>query len=310
MSRSRRLDRAGSRSSRDTVPSIREDPPKPKDAFKIRRVRFNRDEVCILLQDWNGPCPMLAVLNFLSLTRQGIVHKRLSRRAANGGICTAQDLQDILRDHVQSLVEVLMEVESPDEERLKNLTETVDFLPSIMSGMNVDPGFDRVSNFADSVELRAFQALQVPLLHALVCGPDDSAHNLLLGKTYNQAMDVVVTNSEDGLRIQEWIDRWPLQSTPSGLLALRREIPEGGSAVLFHNCHFSLVHKRRGRLYTLVTDEGIVGAESFIVWSSLSDCWGDLVFLDAEFRTQADRQTIAHKRREEGCEPCEVCAVQ
>ncbi len=55
-------------------------------------------------------------------------------------------------------------------------------------------------------------------------------------------------------------------------------------SILFQNNHFSTLYKLGGRLYSLVTDSGLVGAAPEIVWALLQDTTGDVRYCDEQFR--------------------------
>merc|ERR1712130_648494 len=58
---------------------------------------------------------------------------------------------------------------------------------------------------------------------------------------------------------------------------------ENEIAIFFRNNHFSAVYKRNGKIWELVTDEGIVDADPRITWQSLSQLTGDEQFVSNQF---------------------------
>ena len=92
------------------------------------------------------------------------------------------------------------------------------------------------------------------------------------------------SSSEERARalvLQAWLNRAGASHTFAGLAAIYAALEEKEVAVLFHNAHFSVVHKRGGRLLTLVTDVGY--ATSNAVWATLDGVDGDAIFLNGAF---------------------------
>ena len=79
------------------------------------------------------------------------------------------------------------------------------------------------------------------------------------------------THSElvnDGQILESFLETSSTQLTYHGIAELHRIVEEGRDAVLFRNNHFSVVHKKSGRVFVLVTDEGYT-FQSNIVWEEL-----------------------------------------
>ena len=79
------------------------------------------------------------------------------------------------------------------------------------------------------------------------------------------------THSEllsDAKVLEDFLDTSSSQLTYYGISELHRVVKEGCDAVLFRNNHFSVVHKNKGRMFVLVTDEGYT-FQSSIVWEEL-----------------------------------------
>jgi hypothetical protein len=102
----------------------------------------------------------------------------------------------------------------------------------------------------------------------------------------------------DLARVARFLDDARGQITVYGLAEMHQLIHEGELCVFFHNNHFSTVLKRDGKLYTLVTDVGILRAEPRIVWQRLNDVDGDNIFLTADFRLPASDPPLIDRRDE------------
>ena len=73
------------------------------------------------------------------------------------------------------------------------------------------------------------------------------------------------------------------------------QVQEGELAAFFRANHFSVLHKRGGRLFVLVTDEGFLsldteGGHQGPVWEQLDEPTGDVGYVDGHFRPLFERQ--------------------
>lgn len=86
----------------------------------------------------------------------------------------------------------------------------------------------------------------------------------------------------DASAMEDFLSSTASQLTHTGLEAMRRAIDEGEYVVWFRNNHFSVVVKRDGQLYALVTDQGYLH-EPDIVWEGLGGA-RDGDFVDSKFQ--------------------------
>lgn len=89
--------------------------------------------------------------------------------------------------------------------------------------------------------------------------------------------------AENALRIQAFLNDFPSMMTYHGLALLHETLHDRELAVLFYNNHFSVLTKRNGRLYSLVTDVGYAN-HSAVIWEQLCDLDGNSVYCDSAFR--------------------------
>jgi len=90
---------------------------------------------------------------------------------------------------------------------------------------------------------------------------------------------------EQGMLIQDFLDRTASQLSYDGLLALHEDVRDRQLAVFFRNSHFNAMLKYDGDLYLLCTD--IAFAHSHIVWEKLDEVDGDTSYCDAQFAVNA-----------------------
>ena len=268
----------------------------------------------IILQNANGPCPLLALVNALVLSTPP-------------GVDT--DLIETLRVREQvslgllldAVFEELMSGRRGDAaQELPDVGDLYSFLVTLHTGMNVNPCFASESgesskktgptgpgSFEETREMRLYGTFAVPLLHGWLPDASSSAYYALQrsAPTYEDAQNVQFREEEleDKLRvsaltleeqqifedvicIKEFLDAWPTQLTDFGLQVIYEHIKPGHFAILFRNDHFSTLYKepRSGRLMTLVTDAGYSSHDE-IVWESLADVSGSQSeFFSGDFR--------------------------
>jgi len=185
-------------------------PPRPAggdkaETYQIRNVNWfdaaaaeNPRTSPILVQNANGPCPLLALVNALTLTTPA-------------GMETA--LVDTLRSREQVSLDLLLdavfdELMSPrrtfEDTQLPDVTELYRFLKGLHTGMNVNPrfiptpevvnAFKRTSlthlhpsergdmipgTFEDTTEMRLYATFAIPLIHGWIPPASDAASEAL-----------------------------------------------------------------------------------------------------------------------------------
>jgi ubiquitin carboxyl-terminal hydrolase MINDY-1/2 len=92
--------------------------------------------------------------------------------------------------------------------------------------------------------------------------------------------------------IQAFLDEHRSMMTFNGLSLLHQTLEDDEISVLFYNNHFSVLRKNKGRLFTLVTDEGYLRAVS-VMYEGLNDIDGNTSFYDAKFELMSLAGTSA-----------------
>ncbi|KAK9464973.1 hypothetical protein V1512DRAFT_249524 [Lipomyces arxii] len=266
--------------------------------FKIKTIEFydvNRRlrEFSIVLQNENGPCPLIALVNTLILSTPPEKKAPLSQMLTYRTSVNASTL-------IQLLINVLLDscdTKSTDSCKRKgiDISNVLSLLPNLHTGLNINPKFD--GTFAESPEPELFRAFDVDIVHGWVADPESSFYRevLLTSLSYEDAQSLLVAASElllkfetggaltneelqtieDGRLTKEFLDRSATQLTSFGLHFLTDLISPGRFAVLFRNDHFSTIyrHPDSKQMFMLVTDSGY-NEHKNIVWESLSDVTG------------------------------------
>jgi len=105
---------------------------------------------------------------------------------------------------------------------------------------------------------------------------DDDAEFAEMTRTHSEL-------KRDGMLVETFLNQHVTQLTYFGLSELHRVIAEGQSVCFFRNNHYSVLHKYKGQLYNLVTDEGYF-REGDIVWEHLDEVEGDSDFYNGRFQ--------------------------
>ena len=107
---------------------------------RVKVIKFRGRDVPIVMQNENGPCPLLALSNVLLLRNQ---------------IRLSTDIPEVPQEHLLSLVAgFILDANSPERAKVssspeyqanlqQNVADAVCQLPKLTSGLDVNPFFDR-----------------------------------------------------------------------------------------------------------------------------------------------------------------------
>ncbi|CAN8274159.1 unnamed protein product [Cochlearia groenlandica] len=153
--------------------------------YKTKEIKFfNLKKKRIILQNENGPCPLIALCNVLLLRKD----MKLDR-----------PLVEVSQERLLSLAaELLIDVDGKDEVYIENhrrkISHAISLLPSFANGVNVNIKFRRIDDFELTPELAIFGLLKIPLYHAWIVDPQDVETVSAIGsKSYNDLITGLVT---------------------------------------------------------------------------------------------------------------------
>jgi hypothetical protein len=245
--------------------------------FQCRTVLYDGFQRIVVLQDKNGPCPLIALANILSL--RGVI--RLMPLVCSKRKVIAQ--QDLSTELIGYVVSVLSSQRNPLESNERYLHEILESLPKISRGLDINLKFTDIFSFEPTAECDIFDVCSVPIVHGMVI--DESLTELAReagSKTYNIMIEAVTEGKAP--RFAAWIEEHPSMLTWKGLFELNLKLAENQLYCLFRNNHFSVITKQRNVLYTLVTDAELANAYPNRPWESLVDCDGSgSEFVDGHF---------------------------
>ncbi|KAJ5754263.1 hypothetical protein N7533_003806 [Penicillium manginii] len=253
----------------------------------------------ILVQNLNGPCPLLALINALVLraepnTQPPIIKALRTREQISLGLL------------IEALFDELTTCLGPHQE-FPDIEALTQFLTMLHTGMNETE--DSLGTFLQTPDIRFYSTFGIPLIHGWLASWSDPAHDAMtrIGQ-YHEDIQLLHFNKQDLedrvmqgqsllpeeegrmadiQTIQHFVDiENATQLSPFGLTQLSTRLAPGSISILFRNDHFSTLYKHpeSHQLFTLVTDAGYAN-HAEVVWESLVDVTGfNAEFLSGDFR--------------------------
>lgn len=309
----------------------REDTAKPKrvgETYQIRHVNWydassptNPRRSPIMVQNANGPCPLLALVNALVLSTPADY---------------ATALVETLRVREQVSLGLLLDAVIDEligrNGDLPDVSDMYAFLLALHTGMNANPQFvplespinlmdapnegelstgayepRKPGGFEETSEMKLYSTFAIPLIHGWIPPRNHPAFAALkrTARTYEDAQNLMFReeeleeklqrkglSSEEQITLEEiasvkyFLSSTATQLTGYGLDSITETMAPGSVAILFRNNHFSTLyrHPKTGQLLTLVTDMGYAGHDE-VVWESLVDVSGEgCEFFSGDFR--------------------------
>ena len=162
------------------------------EGYTIKRIIFNSEEKSIITQNFNGPCPLLAIANLLILENKLFIHSDYS-------CITHENLITMIGNKLMEIHEQVIKIQSyQDENRTHRLNDAITMLPKFAYGLDVNVKFSRylllsVLDFEFTADCELFELLNIQLLHGWVY-ENDAEKEALKNLSYNQAVDFVLSN--------------------------------------------------------------------------------------------------------------------
>ncbi|KAJ2082626.1 hypothetical protein H4R24_001456 [Coemansia sp. RSA 988] len=290
--------------------------PKTPEGYRLKDIQWQdpltgrQREVKIVTQNENGPCPLIALVNVLSLTGE------ISLGSASKRTTTDEELTGLLANHLLSRESGLPPADQ--------VTMILSLLPTMNKGLDVDLQFSHIYDFAATPPVKLFRAFGVDLVHGWVVDPDSEPQiaSLLLSEcrnSYEGAVEFILSSDElsngqvvnqsvvdlshhntpelsdtqqqtvyRAIALNEWLTATATQLTPCGLQLLTNRLPVGRLCMLFRNNHFSTIFKRTSDTLLLLCTDDVVAGDPRIVWESLCDVHqASSQFLDSKFQPLA-----------------------
>lgn len=269
-------------------------PPKDNITFQVKVIKWRTPanylvKTPIILQDENGPCPFIALVNTLVFTEAMSPippgpGRPLSALLENKEMVS----KNLLLDHLGQWLLSIGSRQSGPHINPDDLNTCLRLLPELYSGLNINPRFD--GTFEEGPELALFRAFEVDVVHGWIADPKEPYHDDVMEVgSYDAAQLLQIEVTEDGKMKQrerevlhrqlaatfDFMDENPSQLTTYGIRYIEEILVPGSVCVFFRNNHFATLYKQptSGRLFSLVTDRELCGRNG-IVWISLEGTSG------------------------------------
>ena len=272
--------------------------------FATKTIEYKGEERSILMQNENGPCALIALVNVLLIDpRYNDVSQELKRTVKDSSNVSLENLLQVVAELVLQTSGGkgdTFDTKKEDTGEDSDVTKCLTLLPELHTGLNVNPTFD--GGFKDSPELSIFRLLNIDLIHGWVLEDSTPGYTRLQKLSYDEAIDICTHASDvmsagstseskdteniltDAQNLKIFFDESPTQLTTSGIQLLIGELENSKLAVLFRNDHFATVLNHDGTLFSLVTDLGYKKKQN-IVWESLLTIDGSgNAFFDSKFQ--------------------------
>eukprot|EP00240_Pyramimonas_obovata_P013569 CAMPEP_0118943480 /NCGR_PEP_ID=MMETSP1169-20130426/38402_1 /TAXON_ID=36882 /ORGANISM="Pyramimonas obovata, Strain CCMP722" /LENGTH=260 /DNA_ID=CAMNT_0006888745 /DNA_START=87 /DNA_END=866 /DNA_ORIENTATION=+ len=157
--------------------------------YRLKWVDFMGNRMPIVLQNENGPCPLLAVANILLLRgaislRSGtsdVSHTELLTLVTNK-LLEANDKAQNMGDEYKRNVE-------------HNVADAINLLPKLATGLDVNVRFRNIDDFEFTQECAIFDLLDIQLVHGWLVSPEDEIAAVIGSKSYNELITMVCSSA-------------------------------------------------------------------------------------------------------------------
>jgi hypothetical protein len=169
---------------------------------------FRQGREChILLQNENGPCPLIAAANCILLTEQ----ISLPAAAIRNNVASLSDLTNVLANFALNASHSGLDASAgkgtttgttgdTSHNSSFQLHELLEQIPPLQYGMDVNPKFtDGIHGYEYTSQLNCFDMWKVRVCHGWLLDPQETSEELyaaIANKTYNQVIDFVIHGKE------------------------------------------------------------------------------------------------------------------
>ncbi|KAL6550052.1 hypothetical protein OROMI_020540 [Orobanche minor] len=155
---------------------------------RTKVIQFLGRKAPIILQNDNGPCPLLAICNVLLLKNSLNLNPDISEVSQ----------EKLLSLVAERLIDSNINIHNKDtgyvENQQQNIADAIDLLPRLTTGIDVNIKFKRIDDFEFTPECAIFDLLDIPLYHGWIVDPQDKETADAIGsKSYNTLMGELVS---------------------------------------------------------------------------------------------------------------------
>lgn len=140
-------------------------PPQQVEYFYTKEILWGSKKVNILLQNANGPCPLVALLNTLVL-----MHPETSGYTSNKTRISVKGILEYFGSFIIDDPSSAENDKAESEKNIKDVHNVLKVLPKLVTGLDVDPCFD--GTFSDCNEMALFRLYDVNIVHGWIVDPE------------------------------------------------------------------------------------------------------------------------------------------
>ncbi|CAJ1959877.1 unnamed protein product [Cylindrotheca closterium] len=158
---------------------------------QFQHIRSQERPCHILLQNENGPCPLLAAANIL-LLQDSIT---LPSNCVGAGVITIDELLNVLAE------KILTSNTTGNSDH--HIQQVMNLFPTLQFGMDVNPKFTEGPTGVEYTSgLDAFDLLRMEMVHGWLLDPEAPEFCLVKDKTYNQLVNKVIEGNDAGSALE------------------------------------------------------------------------------------------------------------
>lgn len=175
-------------------------------AYSLKSVHYKKQQYNILLQNENGPCPLIACANALLLSAR----ITLPVHSVRNNVASIDDVVNMLATHALKQYSEKGDDQTVDEEGFPttnatdittahHIDELLELFPSLQKGMDVNPKFTMGPTGCEyTTGLGAFDIMGVDLVHGWLVDANQESEiaDVIGSKTYNELVEVVIQGNE------------------------------------------------------------------------------------------------------------------
>ena len=135
-------------------------------SYRTKRIVYNGKELPILMQNENGPCPLLALANVLMLRGSIYIHPDIAE-------ISFEDLTARIAEYMLDQSATLSDNAEVRANQQQNIADGMGLFPKLQRGLDVNVGFTKIDAFEYSEDQVIFDLLNVRLVHGWLSDPQD-----------------------------------------------------------------------------------------------------------------------------------------
>lgn len=256
--------------------------------FRVRKISYLGRKTSVLTQEDDGPCPLIAIANYLSLRRKMEFPSDVGEVQDIAIMSSIIELLESMKPGTRDAEDGSARANTKGDKEWEEILDLVmEVLPKLPNGLDCIPNFTDPELFEPNIATILFSTLRIRLFHAWVVDSEKEApiFEILQNKSYDDLQLFLTQYSSGALHGDEathaflagnWLSDNAQQSTEFGMKKLREMLNENELGVLYRNGHYSVITKKNNRLYALVTADSLCDEYSQIVWESVPEFKAEL----------------------------------